>query len=81
MSKKAHQAEVDLELTSEEKKAINALNRIAKNWPDSLWLFSASGTLWVMRHGQNGEQVHLGEGIDPNYALVSIRIPNDGGEG
>jgi len=65
---------VDFELTPEEVKAIRALRRVEKIWPDTLWLFSASGVLHVMRKGEDGEHVHKGEGIDPDYIIDSISI-------
>ena len=73
---------MDFELTKEEKNAINTLKRLEKRWPDSLWLFSANGTLCVMRHGKNGEQVHTGtgEGVDSEYIITTINIHNDGGD-
>jgi len=64
-----------------EQKASDSLNRIAKKWPETLWLFSASGTLCVMRKGENGEQVEtVGGGIDQDYVLSTIDIMNDGGD-
>lgn len=74
-----------MELTDDERKAIATLKRLAKRWPKTLWLFSASGTLTVMRYGPNGEQMivggHLsGNGCDPNYIVDTIDIPNDGGD-
>lgn len=68
-------------LTKEETAAINTLKRLAKKWPKSLWLYSASGTLWVMRHDENGEKAmnHL-SGFDGDAAITSIDIPNDGGD-
>jgi len=71
------------ELTDKEKSAISALKRLAKKWPKSLWLFSASGTLCVMKAGPNGEQVHTSKngGIDPDYIVETIKgIQNDGGD-
>lgn len=67
--------------TNEEQKAINSLKRIAKKWPKTLWLFSGSGTLCVMRCDESGEQVKtkLG-GIDSDYLLDTVNIPNDGGD-
>lgn len=74
----------DIELTKEEKNAIASLKRLAKRWPETLWLFSASGTLCVMRLGENGEQVHgkgfAGESFDPEYYVDEINITNDGGD-
>jgi hypothetical protein len=70
-----------LEPTEEEKRAIAALQRIAKKWPKSLWLFSASGSLCVMRTLQGGEHATERHGeIDPDYHLATIDIPNDGGD-
>jgi hypothetical protein len=69
------------DLTSEEKKAISALKRIAKKWPDSLWLFSASGNLCVMRNDADGQNVMTpGGGVDQKYIVDKIEIPNDGGD-
>jgi hypothetical protein len=71
----------EIVLTSKEKAAIRALDRIAENWPDTLWLFSASGSLKVMRYGPNGEQViRETGGMDDRYAICTINIPNDGGD-
>jgi hypothetical protein len=72
----------ELTPTTEEQKAINSLKRLAKKWPKSLWLFSASGSLCVMRAGEDGEQATLGHGgMDPSYILDNIHgIKNDGGD-
>ena len=71
-----------IEPTPEEQKAINSLKRLAKKWPKSLWLFSASGILHVMRKGPCGKHVMTdwGGGVDPDYSLDSIIIDNDGGD-
>lgn len=75
---------MDIDLTEEEKKAIRALKRLEKIWPDTLWLFSASASLWVMRKGENGEHVILDGryegGVDSNYVIDTIDIDNDGGD-
>lgn len=69
------------EPTPEERKAIRTLKRIAKTWPKSLWLFSASGSLHVMQADRDGSHVHTRDGgIDPDYLLDTINIPNDGGD-
>lgn len=80
------------ELTDEERSALRSLRRLAKRWPKSLWLFSASGTLHVMRTGPNGKRVmrrdtHLfasGEAdpevTDQRASIGTIDIPNDGGD-
>jgi len=70
-----------IELSREEEKAIKALKRVAKIWPKSLWLYSASGTLCVMKHGHNQEQMNTNSGgVDPNYVITTIDISNDGGD-
>jgi len=70
------------DLTPAEEKAIRALKSLAKKWPKSLWLFSASGTLHVMKAGPRGEQVHTCShgGIDPSYSITTVNIQNDGGD-
>ena len=69
------------ELTREERLAIAALHRLAKHWPKALWLFSASGGLHVMKVGLDGERVYLPtEGVDPDYCVASVDLPNDGGD-
>lgn len=71
----------EVPLTNEERRALRAFKRLADNWPQSLWLFSASGTLQVMRHDVNGKMALDGEGCDARYKVFSTRkIPNDGGD-
>jgi len=65
----------------EEMRAINALRRLAKRWPKTLWLFSASGALCVMRRNEEGDRARVeGGGMDPAYVIATIDIPNDGGD-
>jgi hypothetical protein len=67
-------------LTKEERAVIIALKRIAKRWPKTLWLFSASGELHVMRNDENGDRVFLPtDGVDQEYVVDIIDISNDGG--
>jgi hypothetical protein len=68
-------------LTPEEKRAIKALKRVARQWPKTLWLFSA-GDLEVMRLGPNGERMMTSQGgVDQAYIVATIDgIPNDGGD-
>ena len=68
------------DLTDEERKAIAALKRLAKRWPKSLWLYSASGTLWVMSMGEDGKPARDGEGVHQDYVITHIGITNDGGD-
>lgn len=67
-------------LTPEEKKAIQALKELELDWPESLWLFSAAGELYVMRK-RDGERVTTGYGgMDQGYIVARIEIENDGGD-
>jgi hypothetical protein len=69
------------ELTAAERKSIAALKKVAKNWPKTLWLFSGSGTLFVVKTGENGERVMTrNDGVDQDYIVDSINILNDGGD-
>lgn len=72
------------ELTKKEQKAIAALEKVSKIWPKSLWLFSGSGTLHVMRTGPDGAHMTIPGyregGIDPDYSITTIDIDNDGGD-
>jgi len=74
----------DLPLSKEEQNAISSLKRLAKRWPKSLWLFSASGSLHVMQKDSEGRQKMLagrGAGVDPDYVVETIKgIDNDGGD-
>lgn len=67
-------------ITAREARAIDLLRKVATEWPDSIWLFSGSGQLCVMKK-KDGQRVmtHLG-GVDPDYALETIPIENDGGD-
>lgn len=58
-------------LTPEEERAIAALRRLAKRWPQSLRLFGASGTLQV-RKGEGGAQTEV---------ATILEISADGGDG
>jgi len=70
-----------MKITDEEKKAIRALKQVAKKWPKSLWLFSASGNLCVMKKGPDGNMVMTpGGGVDQLYIVGKIDISNDGGD-
>jgi len=68
-------------LLKKEQSVIDALHRIAKRWPKSLWLFSASGTLCVMRNKPDGSRgiTRFGS-YDQDFAIDSIDISNDGGD-
>ena len=69
-----------MNLSEQEKKVIKRLKNLAKIWPKSLWLFSASATLCVMRK-KNGKHVMRGfGGVDYDYIVDRIDIENDGGD-
>jgi len=69
-----------LELTKSETAAIASLKRVAKKWPDSLWLFSGSGSLCVMKK-LDGEPVYTDRGgVNQDYVVETINIQNDGGD-
>lgn len=58
-------------ITPEEAAAIRSLKRLAKKWPQSLKLFSWSGTLIVVKRNSD----------DIGAEIASISgIPNDGGD-
>lgn len=68
-------------LTQEEKAAIASLRRLATKWPDSLWLFSGSGSLHVIKKTSDGKRA-LNEfgGMDATHSVAVIDIENDGGD-
>lgn len=66
------------DLTDGEAKAIRSLERLAKRWPDSLMLFSANGSLKVVRTGWSQ---HADERMTDEHVLADVTgIPNDGGD-
>lgn len=70
-----------MELTRQEELAIELLKKAARHWPESLWLFSASGTLCVMKKGKDGKrQMFYASGYDQAYSVDTIDIENDGGD-
>ena len=80
----------DFDLNPSEEKAIRILRKLEKEWPKSLWLFSASGSLCVMRKDENGERAvrpsgegdgdDQGGGMNSDYIVTTINIENDGGD-
>lgn len=70
-----------MKATQAEKKFIEQLQVLAKTWPKSLWLYSASGAFCVMKNGPDGKPVMNGSGgYDQTAVLATIDIPNDGGD-
>ena len=60
-----------VKITKEEQSAIRSLERLARKWPDSLRMFSWSGSLQITKEDSDGRQATV-QGI--------IGINNDGGD-
>lgn len=71
---------MDIPLTAQERRCISALERLEKDWPDTLWIFAASGTLCVMKNRQDWRAYLPHGGVDPDYEVASSKIPCDGGD-
>lgn len=72
-----------MKLTQGEQEAVTALNRVAKDWPKSLWLFSANGTLCVVKKKSDGKRAMMtgnSPGFDQDYVVAHVNIENDGGD-
>jgi hypothetical protein len=72
-----------MDLSDEEKRAIASLKRLAKRWPDTLWLFCGGQKgIAVMKAGVDGERVTtgVGEGFDPGYLVDQVDMPVEGGD-
>lgn len=71
-----------MKLSTEEAAAVRALQRLARRWPGSLWLFSAAGKLHVMKLTASGDRgYNRNGGVDSAYHTgYTIDIPNDGGD-
>lgn len=79
----ARKADAHCPLTKEEKLAITKLKRLAEKWPDSIWLASMAGYLYVMHNGPDGKPVyhHRTGGLDQRLVVCKIEgIQNDGGD-
>lgn len=83
-----YQTEAGIECTPEECKLIDSLKRLAKKWEKDgkrLWLYSASGSLHVMMHGDTDynptpEFTQYGGGNIENSVTTIYGILNDGGD-
>lgn len=79
-----------IELTKFEESCVRSLQRLARKWnsqPNRLWLFSASGTLWVMMHEGDGNPTpeftgsgYSAGGVNQDNCVCKIDIENDGGD-
>lgn len=83
-----YSTEAGVECTPEEMKLIKSLKRLAKKWKKDgkrLWLYSGSGTLYVMMQGDTEdnptpEMLSTG-GLNPDNQITIISgITNDGGD-
>lgn len=65
------------DLTDEEQRAVDSLQRLAKRWPQTLTLFSWSGSLVIV-----STDMPPAAAADPNDAVLAYiaGIPNDGGD-
>lgn len=69
-----------LPLTRDEQAAIASLQRLAKRWPKTLWVYCGSG-FYVMKTGPRGERVMTqAGGTDPKFVVAQLDIPQDGGD-
>lgn len=71
-----------MEATKKEQDSIDSLEKLAKKWPKSIWLFCDGLSMKVMRCGKDGERVMKEKfgGVDPDYILTTVDIPHDGGD-
>ena len=76
----------NIELTDKEVVLIRKLQGVANDWVKSgkeLWLYSASGTLWVMLRGdtkRNPFPEMKNGSPNPDNTVITINIANDGGD-
>jgi hypothetical protein len=69
-------------LTKDERACITALERVAKKWPKTLWLFAGDGTwISILKSKPDGQHAILPSGsTDQNYVVGKVKIDNDGGD-
>lgn len=83
-----YRTRLGVKCTPEEDKLIDSLRRLANKWKKSgsrFWLYSASGTLHVMMHGDTDynpapELTRNGGSNIDNSIIIIDGIPNDGGD-
>lgn len=83
-----YRTKAGIECTEEECKLIDSFKRLAKKWKKDgkrLWIYSASGTLHVMMHGDTNynptpEFTQYGGSNIENSITIIDGIPNDGGD-
>lgn len=68
------------DLTREEQNAVRCLQRLAKRWPKSLWIYVGDGSFCVMRRAPEGELDHNSQGsVRQDLVVAKMPIPADGG--
>lgn len=87
---KLKMSDMGIQVSDDESKAIASLKRVAAKWPKSLWLYSASGSLHVMKMRSDGKRAVINGcgtgrggdgGMDADYIVATIKgIENDGGD-
>jgi len=76
---------VKMDLTKEERNAINALKRLSKRWPSTLWLFSGEGGHISVMKKKDGLRVYHGSdnalrySADMDFEVDFINIESEGG--
>lgn len=76
----AAERQAEHKLSAQEREAIAALHSLSKKWPKSLWLFSASGSLLVMKKKKGVRATTRHGAMDSEAAVATIDIENDGGD-
>lgn len=60
--------------------AVDLLKKIARHWPETLWIFAADERLYVMRK-KNGKRAMTDRGgVDQDYIIAQVDIEADGGD-
>lgn len=83
-----YRTDAGTDCTPEECKLIDSLKRLAKKWErhgERLWLYSASGTLYIMMHGDREDnpvrEMNPNFGTNQDNIITTIEgIDNDGGD-
>lgn len=67
-------------LTKKEEEWIKEFKKICKKCPKKLWLFSANGTLNIMKTPDDGETLNDNGGCNQDNVVDWANITNDGGD-
>ena len=63
------------------RRLVRRLRQIERDWPEGYWLFSASGSLNLMREKPEGRATRARGGMDQTDIVETFSgIPNDGGD-